>query len=173
MKNKKLFYILGIIVAVVILVEGIFFLIDGRIWRPITEYNTDGVIRSNNLNDKPVNTSSSTPFFPVANKPSEDSMTALLEGELALDNGCLRVSDRGYDNYLLVWPYGFSLNTDENGVIQVRDDKGQPVARVGDKVKIGGGECVKPCKGISNYSAQLPSDICSGPYWIVGEVVNR
>jgi len=120
---------------------------------------------------KPVNTSSSTPFFPVANKPSEDSMTALLEGELSLEDGCLRVSDRGYDNYLLVWPYGFSLNTDENGVIQVIDDKGQPVARVGDKVKIGGGECVKPCKGISNYSAQLPSDRCSGPYWIVGEVI--
>jgi len=56
MKNKKLFYILGIIVAVVILIEGMFFLIDGRIWRPILEYNTDGVIRSNDLNDKSVNT---------------------------------------------------------------------------------------------------------------------
>jgi hypothetical protein len=281
--RKKLFYTLGIIVAVVILIEGMFLLIDGRFWRPILEYNTDEVIKpitvrqssganlliaecgdknyiSNKsdyiiegivenveskwnedksliftytnisikkyvkgtpfkivspqlqiitpggtvgeitqaVEDQPIfhkgkavriyiknyNGEFSivcgqmgveeiveiTPFFPVANKPSEDSMTALLEGELSLEDGCLRVSDRGYDNYLLVWPYGFSLST-EGGVIQIIDDTGQPIADVGGRVKIGGGECAKPCEGIAKYSAQLPSDRCSGPYWIVGEVI--
>jgi len=117
------------------------------------------------LQQKPIDTSSSTPFFPVQNNPSEFRMTALLEGELVLEDGCLRV-----DNYLLVWPYGFSLSTGGE-VIQVIDDTGQPIARVGDRVKVGGGECVKPCEHIAQYSAELPSDHCSGPYWIVGEVI--
>jgi len=74
-------------------------------------------------------TSSSTPFFPVQNNPSEFRMTALLEGELVLEDGCLRVRvDDGYDNYLLVWPYGFSVST-EDGIIQIIDDTGQPIAR--------------------------------------------
>lgn len=120
---------------------------------------------------KPINTSSSTPFFPVQNNPSEYRMTALLEGELVLEDGCLRVDD-DYDNYLLVWPYGFSLSTGGGEVIQIIDDTGQPIARVGDRVKVGGGECVKPCEHIAQYSAELPSDHCSGPYWIVGEVIS-
>ena len=171
MTRKKLFYVLGIIVAVVVLVEGVFFLIDGRLRLPIMEYNTDGVIRSNDLNDKPINTSSSTPFFPVANKPSESVMTALLKGELTLENGCLRVNNN-YNNYLLVWPYGFSLSTDKDGVIQVFDDAGRAVVRVGDRVRFGGGADETPDGDVAKYySAQLPSDRCSGPYWIVGEVI--
>ncbi len=119
---------------------------------------------------KPINTSSSTPFFPVQNYPSEFSMTALLEGKLALEDGCLRVSDRGYDNYLLVWPYGFSLST-EGGVIQIMDDTDRPIVRVGDELKVGGGEI--PDERIAKYSAELPSDRCPGPYWIVGEVIAK
>ena len=45
MTKKKLFYAFSIIVALAILVEGAFFLINGGIWLPIMEYNTDGVIR--------------------------------------------------------------------------------------------------------------------------------
>lgn len=67
-------------------------------------------------------------------------------------------------------PYGFSVST-EDGIIQIIDDTGQPIARVGDRIKVGGGECVKPCEHIAQYSAELPSDRCSGPYWIVGEVI--
>ena len=372
MTRKKLFYTLGIIVVIVILIEGVFLMIDGRLWLPIRGYNTDDVIRpitvfqsggSNqlvaecgdknyignksdyiiegtvkdvwsdwvdmktgihtytdlaienyvkgtpltentgnlltiitpggcvgdtcqavedqpifhegkkvriylretngefsivcaqmgvkeiegiDLNDKFLDTSPSTPFFPVANTPSEFSMTALLKGELVLEDGCLRVksksdgylfsldlnykqylktgeidkqlrkaleriyisssakiskinekkweiTDRGhpyiieetdkklniYDGgkYLMIWPYGFSLSRDESGVIHVIDDNGKPIARVGDKVKMGGGETSKEYNAdiryISGISAQLPSDRCSGPYWIVGEVITN
>jgi hypothetical protein len=129
-----------------------------------------GCVEEPQQDDKSINISSYAPFFPVQNKPSEFSMTALLEGELVLEDGCLRVNyDDDYDNYLLVWPYGFSLST-EGDVIQVIDDTGQPIARVGDRVKIGGGECIKPCEHIAKYSAELPSSRCSGPYWIVGVV---
>ena len=43
--------------------------------------------------------------------------------------------------------------------------------RVGDKIKLGGGGGEMPNEHIAKYSAELPSDRCSGPYWIVGEVI--
>lgn len=130
-----------------------------------------GYLKETQQNNKSINNSLS-PFFPVQSKPSEFSMTALLKGELVLDeNGCIRVK-HGNDNYLLVWPYGFSLRT-EGGAIQIVDSTGKPVARVGDIIEAGGGECVKPCRNIAKYSAQLPSERCSGPYWIVGQVIKR
>jgi hypothetical protein len=113
-----------------------------------------------------VNTSTSTPFFPVQKDPHPTvQMTALLKGELVLVNGCLRV-----ENYLLVWPHGFSISTDGK-VIQIIDNTGKPIARVGDKIKLSGGGGEMPREIIANYSTELPSDRCSGPYWIVGEVI--
>ena len=92
-------------------------------------------------------------------------MLALLKGQLVLVNGCLRV-----DNYLLVWPHGFSISTDGE-VIQIIDNTGKPIVRVGDQVKLGGGE--RPSEFVAQYSAALPSNRCSGPYWIVGEVLTK
>lgn len=116
---------------------------------------------------------SSVPFFPTAKEPATLYMQALLSDKpevLELVGGCLRVNN-GYDNYLLVWPYGFSLYT-EGDLIQVIDDTGQSVVRVGDKIKVGGGECAGCTnKDIAKFSAELPSDRCSGPYWIVAEVI--
>ena len=113
-----------------------------------------------------VNASSSAPFFPQQ-KPGLDGMEALLVGELVLVDDCLRV-----DEYLLVWPPSFSVST-EDGVIWIIDDNGQPIMRVGDKVKVGGGGGEMPSEHIAKYSAELPSDRCSGPYWIVGEVITK
>lgn len=116
-------------------------------------------------NGDSVNTSASTPFFPVQKEQNPTRMTALLEGELVIVNGCFYV-----DNYLLVWPHGFSINTDGE-VIQIIDDADKAIARVGDKVKLGGGGGEMSNEHIAQYSAELPSDRCSGPYWIVEEVV--
>jgi hypothetical protein len=102
-------------------------------------------------------------------------MEALLSDkteELELMDGCLRVNN-GYDNYLLVWPYGFSLST-KDGVIRVIDDTGQPIVRVGDKIKVSGGECAGcTSEDVAKISVQLPSERCSGPYWIVGAEINK
>ncbi len=117
------------------------------------------------VNVSDINTSTSTPFFPQQKENPAIYMDAQLVGELVLDDGCLRVGDD-----LLVWPHGFSLST-EDGVIQIIDDNGQPIMRVGDKIKLGGGGCEMPSERIAKYSAELPSDRCSGPYWIVGEVI--
>lgn len=111
---------------------------------------------------------SSAPFFPIVKEPATSYMQALLSNkpeELIIKDVCLRAGD-----YLLVWPYGFSVNT-KNGIIQIIDDKGQPIMRVGDKIKIGGGGGEMSSEIVAKYSAQLPSDRCSEPYWIVAEVI--
>ncbi len=123
-----------------------------------------GCVEKTQQDDRFIDTSTSTLFFPVQTDPNPGAqMAALLEGELVQINGCLRV-----DKYLLVWPYGFSIST--NGeVIQINNNTGKPIALVGDKVKLGGGEI--PGEYIANFSGELPSSRCSGPYWIVGDVL--
>lgn len=113
-------------------------------------------------------------FFPTQKEPATAYMQALLSDKpekLELIDGCLRVNN-GYDNYLIVWPYGFSLSTDESGgIIMIIDDTSQPIIHVGDKVRFGGGEISGGDSGdISAYSEQLPNVHCSGPYWILGEI---
>ncbi|HEY4663157.1 MAG TPA: hypothetical protein VIH07_05740 [Candidatus Humimicrobiaceae bacterium] len=115
--------------------------------------------------------SSSVPYFPVQ-KAGMARMEAILEGKLELDNGCLRIKYFD-DNYLLIWPYGFSLRT-EGEEIQVIDENGQVFARVGDNIRVGGGEITgeNAKESIEKYYIEtpLPED-CQGPYWVVGEVV--
>jgi len=65
--------------------------------------------------------STPAPFFPVQ-RGGLDQMDALLQGELELDDGYLRVKYFD-DNYLLIWPHGFSLRT-EGKEIQVIDSDG-------------------------------------------------
>ena len=99
-----------------------------------------------------VNTSSLDIFFPVQKTPADVCMSALLKDELVIDkDGCLRAG-----GCLLIWPYGFSLKN-ESGVIYVIDDNSQPIASVGDKIKIGGGET----PGAHEWGR------CPGPYFIV------
>jgi len=106
------------------------------------------------------------PFFPVQ-RGGLDQMDALLQGELELDDGYLRVKYFD-DNYLLIWPHGFSLLT-EGKEIQVIDSDGQVVTRVGDRIKVGGGEV--PAEIVEKYIGQPLPDNCTGPYWIVSEVI--
>ncbi|MFZ3384446.1 MAG: S-layer protein domain-containing protein [Candidatus Methanoperedens sp.] len=106
-------------------------------------------------------------FFPTQKEPARSYMQALLGAdnpeELIIKDGCLRAG-----GFLLVWPYGFSLTAD-NGTFQVIST-GQIVARVGDKIKVGGGADETPDGRIARgYSEQLLGERCSGPYFIVGE----
>jgi len=112
------------------------------------------------------NTSTPAPFFPVQ-KSGFDQMLLQLQGELELDDGYLRVKYFD-DNYLLIWPHGFSLRT-EGKEIQVIDSDGQLVARVGERIKVGGGEV--PAEIVEKYIGQPLPDNCTGPYWIVSEVI--
>ena len=110
-------------------------------------------------------------FPQLATPPSVYLDTPLIEGELVLENGCLRVSGvknllRG-NSLLLVWDSRFSTQT-EKGVVQVVDSStGEVLVSVGDYVAIGdGGDNIKPT------NKPIP-DECPGPYWIVGEFIKK
>ncbi|MCJ7515710.1 MAG: hypothetical protein MUO89_07085 [Dehalococcoidia bacterium] len=93
-----------------------------------------------------------------------------------LDNSNLRLKpswgkgDVWSKGELLVWPYGYSLRIMDKQ-IQVIDNDGQLVARVGDKIKVGGGEV--PAEIVEEYIGQPLPDDCEGPYWLVSEVIEN
>ena len=92
--------------------------------------------------------------------------TALLEGELTLEGGCLRVTRPSGFGHLLIWPQRFKLSVDGRD-IRIIGDPGVSLS-VGDKISIGGGEV--PLYHLQTLVEQpVPSD-CPGPYWLVGKV---
>ena len=64
-------------------------------------------------------------------------MLAAANVELVLDEGCLRMGSG--DGHLIIWPPGFSLATEDDGV-QILNETGLIVARVGEKVRMSGGQ---------------------------------
>lgn len=93
---------------------------------------------------------------------------ALLQATLVRDGSCLYAqSEDPEGRWLPIWPSGFSLT---GGVVMSR---GGAVAKVGDAVKLGGGEYHE-----SQYDflrtlmpADVPAACRGGEYWLVGEVV--
>ena len=94
--------------------------------------------------------------------------TALNGGELILDGDCLRVgrpdviSRNQNPNLVVVWPAGFTPHIEE-GVVHIRNGAGRIIARVGDKIYMGGGETWFKPKGTD-------SERCPGKYWIAHNV---
>ena len=95
------------------------------------------------------------------------NMLAGGNGELVLDEGCLRTGSA--DGDLIIWPPGFSLTTEDDGV-QILNEAGVIVARVGEKVHMGGGIITYPSQ-LGEYVLRHLPPSCPGPYWVVGEVV--
>lgn len=94
-------------------------------------------------------------------------MQALLIGTLTLDGRCLRVSSaEGREDHLVVWPPGVVLRMGGDA-IEVVDQAGRVVARVGEGVSMGGGE-VRDSKAMAGLPGGVPAE-CAGPYWIVGD----
>jgi len=96
-------------------------------------------------------------------------MAAELIGGLIVRHGCLRVESLYGDGSILpVWPAEFSIAI-ENDAIVVFDGSGNPVAREGQEVYMGGGEGTAEVL-VNCVRQQLP-DSCPGPYWVVGDGV--
>ena len=98
--------------------------------------------------------------------PAVAGMDALLEGTLVLDdNGCLRVQHENLpldEAPVVIWHYDFTLSVTDDEIL-VQNGTGEPVGRVGEWMRLGGGESrtiVEP---------ELPA-ACPGPYWILGSV---
>ena len=94
-------------------------------------------------------------------------MLAAANVELVLGEGGLRMGSA--DGHLVIWPPGFSLVAEDDGV-QILNETGLIVARVGEKVRMSGG-LVRSLRHTGDYVLRhLPPPSCPGPYWIVGSV---
>ncbi len=106
-----------------------------------------------------------TIYFP-RQAPAVAGMDALLEGTLVLDdNGCLRVQHESVsltEAPIVIWHYDFSLEI-EGETITVLNGDGEPVGRVGEWSRMGGGE------SSAVVEPEMP-EACPGPYWILGSI---
>ena len=96
---------------------------------------------------------------------------ALLIGEVVVVDSCLRVDAReSSTDYIPIWPNGFSLR-DENGIVEVLNEQGQVVARVGEEIQAGGGGIPRDSdmSWILPLAKPLP-ELCPGQYWAIGQV---
>ena len=82
----------------------------------------------------------STLYFQRSRTPRgvPETELALLIGELVLDGDCLRIGGDDGEGPFVVWPPGFTPHI-EDGVVHVRNGGGQLIARVGDRLRLGGG----------------------------------
>lgn len=106
--------------------------------------------------------------FPQTVKYQRIYLDALVEGELVLENGCLRVKTISDGSFLLIWDPRFSTRT-EQGIVQVIDrNTGDVQASVGDYVQAGGGSFPR-----GTWLKQPIPKECPGSYWIIGESIKK
>ena len=106
-------------------------------------------------------------YLPVQ-PPSGDSMMALMEGTLVEVDGCLRMEDGYYaDGWLVLWPFGSDIRVVDDRIEVINED-GKLVARVGDRMRAGGGavENTRGMAGLNEMIPGMPIDGCPGPYWV-------
>ncbi|MGB3716033.1 MAG: hypothetical protein WA996_16530 [Candidatus Promineifilaceae bacterium] len=104
--------------------------------------------------------------------PTNVSMAALMEGTLLEVNGCLRLSDEYYaDGFLVLWPYHSDIR-EAGDHIEVINGEGQAVARVGERLRAGGGamESSLSATRIDETIPGMPIEGCPGPYWVAAEL---
>ena len=94
-------------------------------------------------------------------------MTALCIGPLTMVDGCLRTGDSEASN-LVVWPPDFEVSV-ENDTIRVLYDDHEVEVRLGQVVRLGGGE-VKSLEAFDERTRQGIPAGCPGPYWLVGGI---
>jgi len=134
-----------------------------------TDQYTSTPTSSNQATSTPASRSSLVAHFPQQiNTPSAYN-EALVQGELVLINGCLRVNSVNGYSILLIWRPGFSTRT-EQGTVQIIDGTGKVTASVGDFVAVGGGFDDDPTWLGLTESLQ---EECPGPYYIVGETIKK
>jgi hypothetical protein len=114
-------------------------------------------------------------FFPTV--PVSDSYpTALMRGTLLLDDGCLFVTS-GSERWLLLWPEGYTARRDGEAIEIFTEDRG-PIARVGQPIRIGGGErrpremggAAAAERSVTELTGEDIPERCGDLYWIVSPI---
>jgi hypothetical protein len=120
--------------------------------------------------------SSTEVFFPKL-KQVEDTPLVVAQGEFFVDeDGCLRVDDvgaRGELGFVPLWTPQYELESEGDG-IRVVDKKGHTVARVGEKVHMGGGAIgrkdLEEHAFLDERTMRELFERCSGKdYWLVSD----
>jgi hypothetical protein len=118
-------------------------------------------------------------FFPQLKSPDNErgnvAPSALLTGTLVNADGCLRViADPDGSSYLAIWPDSVTLIF-ENDSIEIHNLSGELLARVGDRIRLSGGELAASEAGwvstLLQPGQELP-EACPGPYWLVGNEIS-
>ena len=112
-------------------------------------------------------------YFPVTKEANLQYPSVLEHGRLVLEGNGLRLKPSTFlgelfgKSDLLIWPYGYSLITQDNKICVV-NEKGVIVVKVGDSIKVGGGDV--PLDIAEKYTVEMIIGNYNGPYWIVSEV---
>ena len=111
------------------------------------------------------------PVF-ITHENGSDPHDARVDGRLVFRDNCFRVAPppgakaRGARGTVLpIWPHGFSYRG-KPGRARILDRHGEVVARVGDQI-VGGGMVTDDESFVTNTGG------CSGPYWLMGPVIER
>ena len=132
---------------------------------PILAANCSGDSSNTVRSNGPDNSSQLNVYFLVQKERQTEILTAALSGELVCNDGYLRVLD-----FIVIWPYGYSVRSGENELLVI-NDRGESLARVGDGVRLEGGEI--PASVVEDKIGQkLPSGV-QGPFWLVGRVTKN
>lgn len=120
-------------------------------------------------------------FFPRVSEPGGMYPSALGGGTLIVKDRCIYMAPSGGGG-VVVWPYGYSLRR-EDGEIVVLNGRDEVVAKVGDEVRMGGGQITKEEAGLTPEAARRAfeeqrgelgvPDRCRGPLWVSSGVVGR
>lgn len=111
-------------------------------------------------------------YFPqMVVTPSGYLDLPLIEGELVLENGCLRIDGVrdlwGDDSFLLIWDARFSTVTRQDLVSVVDVNTGEILVSVGDHV-------IVASNGRPTHPTIDPiPDECTGPYLAIGEFISK
>ena len=123
----------------------------------------------------PVESSPTTPAPPSSNpillvsSQGANGDLALLEGELALRNGCVGVQNGEVFTYL-IWPAGTSL-TSPSEPLAVVDGSGAEIASIGDTIRISGGvDFLGRAEGVVDGGIPPACAEDGEHYWYVGQI---
>ncbi len=109
-------------------------------------------------------------YFVQLKARSSSYMAALLIGTLIVKDGCLRIASPGDEaGSLIIWQTDYFVNNNQ-GLIEILDREGRVVARVGEELRMGGGEIMLTDSLAGQLREPFPAQ-CEGPYWMMGELL--
>jgi len=111
-------------------------------------------------------------LFLTQSAPPTSVLEALFQGRVEVDQaGCLRLGSDP-DGPTVVWPFGSRLVREKTGLV-VRGPDGSDFVRIGENVRLGGGE-VSDLRSLGILpEAMLTAALnrCPGVFWLAGELL--